>query len=85
MHLLPEFGTRKRRDKVVPVLNGLNTTYGGVDVWIHVFLTSALVEGEWSTSSPGRFKPGEIDPGTHGIGGWVGPERVWTTWRAETS
>jgi hypothetical protein len=35
-------------------------------------LTSALVEGEWSTSRPGRFTPGERAPGTHWIGGWVG-------------
>jgi hypothetical protein len=27
--------------------------YGGVDVWIHVFLTSALIGGEWSASRPG--------------------------------
>jgi hypothetical protein len=45
--------------------------YGGVDVWIHVFLTSALVGGEWSASHPGRFIPGERAPGTHWIGGWV--------------
>jgi hypothetical protein len=31
--------------------------YGGVDVQIHIFLTSALVEGEWSASRPGRFTP----------------------------
>jgi hypothetical protein len=41
-------------------------TYGGVDVVIHVFLTSALV-GEWSASRPGRFTTG-----TDYIGGWVG-------------
>jgi hypothetical protein len=29
--------------------------------------------GEWSTSHPGRFTPGERTPGTHCIGGWVGP------------
>jgi hypothetical protein len=40
--------------------------YGGVDVWIHIFLTSALVRGEWSASSPGRFIPS-----THWIGDWV--------------
>jgi hypothetical protein len=34
-------------------------------------LTSALVGGEWSTSRPGRFTPGERVPGTHWIGGWV--------------
>jgi hypothetical protein len=38
-------------------------TYGGVDVYIHVFLTSALVGGEWSASRPGHFNC---------IGGWVG-------------
>jgi hypothetical protein len=47
--------------------------YGGVDVEIHIFLTSALVGGEWSASRPGRFTPGERAPGTHWIGGWVGP------------
>jgi hypothetical protein len=47
--------------------------YGGGDVYIHVFLTSALVGGEWSASRPSRFTPGEIAPGTRWIGGWVGP------------
>jgi hypothetical protein len=42
--------------------------YGGVDVYFHIFLTSALAGGEWSTSRPGRFTPG-----THWIGGWVDP------------
>jgi hypothetical protein len=48
-------------------------TYGGVDIYIHIFLTSALVGGEWSASSPCRCTLGERAPGTHGIGGWVGP------------
>jgi hypothetical protein len=48
-------------------------TYGGVEVQIHIFLTSALVGGEWSDSRPCRFTPGERTPGTHWIGGWVGP------------
>jgi hypothetical protein len=47
--------------------------YGGVDVQIHIFLTSALVGGEWSASRPGRFTPRETAPGTHCIGGWVDP------------
>jgi hypothetical protein len=47
--------------------------YGWVDVWIHIFLTSALVVGEWSASRPCRFTPGEIASGTHWIGGWVDP------------
>jgi hypothetical protein len=46
-------------------------SYGGVDVYIHVFLTSALVGGEWSASHPGHFIPGERAPGTHWKGGWV--------------
>jgi hypothetical protein len=29
--------------------------YGGIDVYIHIFLTSALAGGEWSVSRPGRF------------------------------
>jgi hypothetical protein len=47
--------------------------YGRVDEWIHVFLTSALVGGEWSASRPGRFTTSERAPGTHWLGGWVGP------------
>jgi hypothetical protein len=34
-------------------------------------LTSALAEGEWSASRPGRFTPGETAPAIHWIGGWV--------------
>jgi hypothetical protein len=47
-------------------------TYGGVDVYTHVFLTSALVGGEWSAARPGRFIPGERAPVTHRLRGWVG-------------
>jgi hypothetical protein len=47
--------------------------YGGVDVKIHLFLTSALVGGEWSASPLCRFTPGESAPGTHWIEGWVSP------------
>jgi hypothetical protein len=39
----------------------------------HGFLTSALVTGEWSASRPGCFTARERAPGTHWIGGWVGP------------
>jgi hypothetical protein len=38
-----------------------------------IFLTSALVRGEWSASCPGHFTPGEIAPCTHWVGGSVGP------------
>jgi hypothetical protein len=54
--------------------------YGGVDVYIHIFLTSPLAGGEWSASRPGR-----VTPGTHWIGGWVDPKPVWTTWKRENS
>jgi hypothetical protein len=47
--------------------------YGGVDVEIHIFLTSALFGAGWSASRPGRFTPGERAPGTHWIRGWVDP------------
>jgi hypothetical protein len=33
--------------------------YGVLDVQIHIFLTSALVGGEWSASRPGGFTPGK--------------------------
>jgi hypothetical protein len=32
-------------------------TYGGVDVWVRAFLTSAQDGSEWSASRPGRFTP----------------------------
>jgi hypothetical protein len=48
--------------------------YGGVDVQIHIFLTSALAGGEWSASRPGRFTPWERAPGILWIGGWVDPK-----------
>jgi hypothetical protein len=47
--------------------------YGGLDVQIHIFLTSALVVGEWSASRPGRFTLEGRAHGTQWIGGWVGP------------
>jgi hypothetical protein len=36
-------------------------------------LTLALDGGEWSASQPGHFTPKKSAPGTHWIGGWVGP------------
>jgi len=38
-------------------------TYGGVDVQTYAFLTSALDEGKWSASRPGRFTSVERDRG----------------------
>jgi hypothetical protein len=56
--------------------------YGGVDVWSYIFLTSALIGGEWSASRPCRFTPGERAFDTHWVGGRVG---LWTKWRRENS
>jgi hypothetical protein len=39
-------------------------------------LTSAPDGGEWSALRPGRFTPRGRGPGTHWIGGWVGPRAV---------
>jgi hypothetical protein len=36
--------------------------YGGVDEYIHSFLTSALTGGEWSASRPGRFNSEKKPP-----------------------
>jgi hypothetical protein len=38
-----------------------------------IALSSALGGGEWSASRPDRFTLKERTPGTHWIGGWVGP------------
>jgi hypothetical protein len=40
--------------------------YGEVDVQIYIFLTSALVGGEWSASRSARFTPREIAPVPNG-------------------
>jgi hypothetical protein len=37
------------------------------------FLTLALDGGEWLASQSDCFTPEERAPGTHCIGGWVGP------------
>jgi hypothetical protein len=48
--------------------------YGGVDVYIHIFMTSALARGEWSASHSGHSPlPRERAPGTCWIEGWVDP------------
>jgi hypothetical protein len=39
-------------------------------------LTSVLDGGRWSASRPDRFTPRERAPGTHWIGGWIGPRAV---------
>jgi hypothetical protein len=44
-----------------------------VEVEFHAFLTLTVGAREWSASCPGCFTPRESAPGTHWIGGWVGP------------
>jgi hypothetical protein len=66
---------------------------GGQDVEIHVYLTLALVGGEWSASRPGRFTPGEITryPLNRGLGepqnrsGRRGEEKNLASTRTRTS
>jgi hypothetical protein len=59
--------------------------YGGVDVYIHVFLTSALVGGECSASHPRCFTLRKEPPVSTGQEAWWAPQLVWTTWGGEKS
>jgi hypothetical protein len=59
--------------------------YGGLDVQIHIFLTSALVGGSVQLHVPVALPPGKEPPVFIGQeAGWA-PEPVWTTWRRENS
>jgi len=44
-----------------------------MEVYLHIFSTSALDGDERSVSRPGRFATGEKASGTHWLGGWLGP------------
>jgi hypothetical protein len=66
--------------------------YGGVDVFIQVFLAAALVEGECSTSRPGHFTPQRKSPqyplrrrlgGPQNRSGQRGEEKILTLPRLE--
>jgi hypothetical protein len=46
---------------------------GGGKYSSYSFLTLELDGGEWSASRPAALYPEERTPGTHWIGGWVGP------------
>jgi hypothetical protein len=64
------------KGKVFPVLKEAPDHEGVLGEWMYSSthsLTSALDEGEWSASCPGRFTSRERAPATHWIGGWVGP------------
>jgi hypothetical protein len=59
--------------------------YRVVDVQTHVFLTSALVGGQWSASRPGHTTPEKRTPVPIGYEIEWTLEPVWTTWRRENS
>jgi hypothetical protein len=46
--------------------------YGGVDVSIHLFLSSTLVELKGRLHAPAALPSVKKAPGTHLMGGWVG-------------
>jgi hypothetical protein len=69
----------KGKGKVVPVFNKAPRHEDVLGEWRYSpthSLTSALDGGEWSASHPGRFTARERAPGSHWIGGWVGPRAV---------
>jgi hypothetical protein len=56
------------------VLNYINTTPRRcMGEWMYRSMFSWLIGGEWSASCPGQFTPVERAPGTHWLGGLVGP------------
>jgi hypothetical protein len=56
--------------------------YRRVDVWIHVFFTSALVRGEWSASCLGRFTSGGMSP-RYPLDRTLGGSKNRSGWRRE--
>jgi hypothetical protein len=48
--------------------------FGGIEVWLHAFLTSALNVVERLASRRDLFIPGERCSYTNWIGDWVGPQ-----------
>jgi hypothetical protein len=59
--------------------HSVKTYWGSRSIAPCILLTSALDGVEWSASRTGRFTPRERAPGTHWIGGWVGPRAVLDT------
>jgi hypothetical protein len=47
-------------------------TYGGVEMYFHVFLTVAVEVQEWLASRSGHLCPGKKHPVSHSTGSWVG-------------
>jgi hypothetical protein len=73
------YDLRLKKGKVPSVFKHCTMkAYGGVDVWTHVFLTSALVAGEWSRPALPSGKKPPVPIGK--VAGWA-PEPVWTLLR----
>jgi hypothetical protein len=60
-------------------------TYGGVDIYIKVLLTSALVGGRDQLHALVALPPGERATGTHWVGDWVSPRAGLDDLRSENS
>jgi hypothetical protein len=67
-----EENLKKGKDKVIPVPIHHEDIWGSGSI-APPFLTLALDAGEQSASCPCCFVPRERSPGTHWIGGWMGP------------
>ena len=57
--------------------------YGGVEVYLHKFLDSALCRGECSASHHSCFNPRETTSSTHGHKALWAPQPVWMLWRSK--
>jgi hypothetical protein len=44
-----------------------------MEIYLHAFLSTAMDDGEWSSSRPDRLTSGERTPDTHFVGDLMGP------------
>jgi hypothetical protein len=64
----------RRRRRISESADDLKTQpYGGVDVWLHIFLISALDGRKWTASA---LPPEEIAPNFRWIWGWRLPKSL---------
>jgi len=67
----------KGKGKVIPCFNWAPRYEGvlgsGVEIQLQEFLALALDGDKWSALCSDHFIPRKRNPGTHWIGGWVGP------------
>jgi len=69
----------KAKVKFIPVQ--AMKVYRGMEVQLHLFLTSALHGGERSALHPGSFISGEGAQGTLDYRARWTPKAIWTLWR----